>query len=60
MQDGFIEDLASCCAVLTAGGHTIIAEALALHKPLCCFPTSSNFAEVVNARYVERMGMAFL
>ena len=55
-EDGFVSDLASSRAVVTNGGHSLISEALYLHKPLCCFPIAGQFEQWLNAAYVARLG----
>ncbi|MEN9354456.1 MAG: hypothetical protein RL318_1781 [Fibrobacterota bacterium] len=55
-EDGFIDDLASCKAVLTNGGFSLISEAVYLHRPILSFPLSGQFEQFVNAAQVERMG----
>lgn len=55
-EDGFISDLASCKAVLTNGGFSLISEAVYLHKPVLSFPLAGQFEQFVNGAQVERMG----
>lgn len=55
-EDGFIDDLASCKAVLTNGGFSLISEAVYLHKPVMSFPLAGQFEQFVNGAQVERMG----
>jgi len=51
----FIDDLASCKAVLTNGGFSLISEAVYLKKPICSVPISNQFEQFVNASYVEKL-----
>ena len=53
----FVEDLASCRAVLATGGHQLIAEALHLGKPMLLCPEGTA-EQRLNAREAERMGVA--
>lgn len=53
----FLEDLASAKAVITNGGHTLISEALALGKPILSEPVRGQFEQLLNAIYLEKMGM---
>ncbi len=55
-EDGFIQDLASCQAVITNGGFSLISEAVYLHKPVCAFPLLGQFEQYVNSAQIERMG----
>ncbi|MDP3276811.1 MAG: glycosyltransferase family protein [Deltaproteobacteria bacterium] len=55
-EQGFVDDLASASAVITNAGLSLIGEALYLHKPLLCIPVKHQFEQVMNARYIARMG----
>ena len=55
-EDGFIQDLASCKAVIAGGGFTLMGEAVYLHKPMLAVPLQGQFEQVINARYLEREG----
>ncbi|WP_005032400.1 MJ1255/VC2487 family glycosyltransferase [Holophaga foetida] len=55
-EEGFIDDLTSCKAVLTNGGFSLISEAVYLHKPVLSFPLTGQFEQFVNGAQVERMG----
>jgi uncharacterized protein (TIGR00661 family) len=52
----FIEDLASCRAVIGASGFTLMGEAVFLHKPMLTTPLDNQFEQMVNARYLEHEG----
>jgi uncharacterized protein (TIGR00661 family) len=54
-EAAFVEDLASCRAVLATGGHQLISEALHLGKPILVAPESSA-EQRLNAREVEALG----
>jgi uncharacterized protein (TIGR00661 family) len=51
----FIDDLASCRAVIAGGGFTLMGEAVYLHKPMLALPLAGQFEQGMNARYLERM-----
>jgi uncharacterized protein (TIGR00661 family) len=51
----FVEDLASCRAVLATGGHQLMGEALHLGKPMLVAPEASA-EQRLNARELERLG----
>ncbi|MBW2455305.1 MAG: teichoic acid biosynthesis protein, partial [Deltaproteobacteria bacterium] len=53
---GFISDLASCQGVIAGGGFTLMGEAVHLHKPMLAVPLGRQFEQVLNARYLERLG----
>jgi uncharacterized protein (TIGR00661 family) len=53
---GFIDDLASCRAVIAGGGFTLMGEAVYLHKPMLSVPIRGQFEQVLNARYLEKLG----
>ena len=55
-EAGFIADLASCRAVVTNGGFSLISEAVFLHKPICAIPIPAQFEQWLNAAEVEKMG----
>ncbi len=52
----FIDDLASCRAVIAGGGFTLMGEAVYLRKPMLAVPLGRQFEQVINARYLERCG----
>ncbi|WP_437329836.1 glycosyltransferase family protein [Sorangium sp. So ce381] len=55
-EEGFIDDLASCRAVIAGGGFTLMGEAVYLRKPMLAVPLGRQFEQVLNARYLEREG----
>lgn len=55
-EDKFIDDLASCKAVIAGGGFTLMGEAVYLHKPMLAVPLGRQFEQVLNARYLELEG----
>lgn len=52
----FLEDLASARAVITNGGHTVMAEALYLAKPLLSVPVRHQGEQELNAAYLQHLG----
>ena len=55
-EDKFIDDLASCKAVIAGGGFTLMGEAVYLHKPMLAVPLARQFEQVLNARYLALEG----
>ncbi|RLB57992.1 MAG: teichoic acid biosynthesis protein [Deltaproteobacteria bacterium] len=55
-ESGFIADLASCRGVIAGGGFTLMGEAVQLHKPMLAVPLGKQFEQLLNARYLERLG----
>jgi uncharacterized protein (TIGR00661 family) len=55
-EDGFIADLASARGVIAGGGFTLMGEAVYLHKPMLAVPVAGQFEQVMNGRYLEKMG----
>jgi uncharacterized protein (TIGR00661 family) len=55
-EQGFVNDLASCRAVIAGGGFTLMGECVFLHKPMLAVPLAGQFEQVMNARYLEREG----
>ena len=55
-EGGFIEDLQRARAVIAGGGFTLMGEAVYLHKPMLSVPLGKQFEQVMNARYLEKIG----
>jgi uncharacterized protein (TIGR00661 family) len=55
-ETGFIEDLATARAVIAGGGFTTVGEAVYLRKPVFSIPVGGQFEQVMNARWIERLG----
>jgi uncharacterized protein (TIGR00661 family) len=53
---GFIRDLAHSKAVIANSGFSLISEALYLKKPYLAMPLKGQFEQVLNARYIEKLG----
>lgn len=52
----FIEDLASAKGVIAGGGFTLMGEAVYLRKPMLAVPVGRQFEQVLNARYLQKLG----
>ena len=52
----FIDDLAGARAVIAGGGFTLMGEAVYLHKPMLSVPVRGQFEQVLNGRYLEKLG----
>jgi uncharacterized protein (TIGR00661 family) len=52
----FIEDLATSKAVIAGGGFTLMGEAVYLHKPMLSVPVRGQFEQVLNGRYLQKLG----
>jgi len=55
-EAGFIDDLRTARAVLTGGGFTLLSECVQLGVPALSVPLAGQFEQVLNARYLERLG----
>jgi uncharacterized protein (TIGR00661 family) len=55
----FIEDLASCAALVSTAGNQLVGEALYLRKPLLVMPEAWNFEQSVNAYFLEQTGAGY-
>lgn len=55
-EDKFIDDLASCKAVIAGGGFTLMGEAVYLRKPMLAIPLAGQFEQILNARYLKLEG----
>jgi uncharacterized protein (TIGR00661 family) len=53
----FIEDLASCKAVVSSGGQQLIGEARYFGKPLLVVPMPKQHEQEINARYAKKEGL---
>ncbi|QDG53454.1 teichoic acid biosynthesis protein [Persicimonas caeni] len=52
----FVEDLASCRGVIASAGFTLVGEAVHLGKPYLATPVRSQFEQLMNARYLDKLG----
>jgi len=55
-KTNFIKDLASCRAVITNGGFTLMSEAIALKKPILSVPVQGQFEQILNSINLEKRG----
>ena len=53
-EKGFIENLASCKALITNGGFSTIVEAIHLGKPVLSEPIRKHFEQILNAIFIEK------
>ncbi len=51
----FVDDLASCKAMIANGGFGTIAEGIYLGKPVLSIPIRRHFEQILNALFVERL-----
>ena len=54
-NEGFIDDLRRARGVVASAGHSLMSEAVYLHKPMLALPLAGQFEQEMNARYLERM-----
>ncbi len=54
--DGFLRDVAGARAIITNGGYTLMSEALYLGKPIYSIPIASQFEQMINGYYLEKLG----
>jgi uncharacterized protein (TIGR00661 family) len=52
----FVEDLRTARAVVSGGSFTLMSEAVYLHRPMLSVPVRKQFEQILNARYLERLG----
>jgi len=52
----FFKDLATCKAVITNGGFSLMTEAIYLHKPVLSIPVRKQFEQILNAKYLKKLG----
>ncbi len=55
-ESAFIHDLASARAVVAGGGFTVMSECVYLRKPMLSVPLEAQFEQVLNARWLQRLG----
>ena len=55
-QVGFLEDLATCRAVVSTAGNQLVGEALYLSKPVLAMPEMNNFEQRINAHFLQASG----
>ena len=55
-EKGFIDDLRTAKAVIAGGGYSLLAEAVHLHVPVFSVPIEGQFEQMLNARYLQRLG----
>jgi uncharacterized protein (TIGR00661 family) len=53
--EGFLADLASCRAVVSTAGHSLVCESLYFGKPMLLIPVQQQYEQVLNAHHVERI-----
>ena len=54
-REGFLDDLASCRAVMATAGFTLITEALKLGKPYLALPMKGQFEQELNGHLLAEM-----
>ena len=59
-ERGFLQDLASCRAVIASAGFTLMSEALWLRKPMLAVPLAGQFEQMLNARWLEHLGYGMM
>ena len=52
----FVEDLATCDALVSTAGNQLVGEALYLGKPALVMPEARNFEQYINAHFLARSG----
>lgn len=52
----FLEDLATCSALVTTAGNQLVGEALYLRKPVLALPEAQNYEQFINAHFLAQEG----
>jgi uncharacterized protein (TIGR00661 family) len=55
--EGFAMDLAAARGVIASAGFSLISECLYLRKKMLLLPLGGHYEQVMNAHYVERLGL---
>jgi uncharacterized protein (TIGR00661 family) len=56
-EDKFYHDISNAKAVITNGGFTVLSEALFLKKPIFSIPIINQFEQILNAKFIEKLGV---
>jgi uncharacterized protein (TIGR00661 family) len=56
-EDSFLADFLSSRAVIGGSGFTLMTEAIYAHKPLLTLPFEGHFEQILNANYLESLGL---
>lgn len=59
-ESGFVAHLASARAVIAGGGFSLMGEAVYLRKPMLSQPLAGQFEQVLNARYLDKLGFGLM
>lgn len=52
----FVDDLATCDAVIAAAGNQLLGEALHFGKPVLALPERHHYEQRINAEFIQQMG----
>lgn len=55
-EAAFVEDLRTARGVVSGGSFTLMSECVYLHRPMLAVPVRKQFEQVLNARWLERLG----
>ena len=55
-EKGFIDDLRTAAGVVASAGFTLMGEAVYLGRPMLALPVRAQFEQILNARYLEKLG----
>jgi uncharacterized protein (TIGR00661 family) len=55
-SEDFVESLRTARGVIAGGGFSLLSEAVYLGKPILAVPLHGQFEQLMNARYVQRLG----
>jgi uncharacterized protein (TIGR00661 family) len=55
--EGFATDLAAARGVIASAGYSLISECMYLRKKMLLLPLAGQYEQVLNARYVEKLGL---
>jgi uncharacterized protein (TIGR00661 family) len=55
-KQGFLDDLASCKAVMATAGFTLMTESLYLRKPYLAMPMNGQFEQELNGMWLDDLG----
>jgi uncharacterized protein (TIGR00661 family) len=55
--ESFLADLAAARGVIASAGFSLLSECLHLKKPMCVLPVAGQYEQMINAHYVQKLGL---
>ncbi len=55
--EGFLTDLSACRGVIASAGFSLLSECLHFQKPMLLVPVKDQYEQILNAYYIEKLGL---